>query len=98
MPVNIAGYGPARVAATSTQKISIALSAVSAASRTCASCLAQVDMTASPPVVVSAPQPAVSSLSGTPLLQSDATGDRVFVAYSGAQRRPNRFVKRGITE
>ena len=46
------------------------------------------DMTASPPIAVHAPQPAVSNLSGTPLLQSDATGDRVFLAYNAGHGGP----------
>jgi IPT/TIG domain-containing protein len=76
------GYNPARVAATSVQTVFVALSAEATSSGTCASCLSQLDLTTSPPTVQPAPQPAVTTVTGSPLLQADAAGDRVFLSFA----------------
>src|SRR5262249_52398390 len=73
--------GPARVAATSAQTVFVGLSGEGASTGGCSSCLAQMNIAASPPVVQPAPQPQVSTIVGAPLLQSNAAGDRVFVAF-----------------
>ncbi len=79
-----ASSGPARVAATSTQAVFVGLSGEGGSPSACSACLAQMDLTASPPTIQPAPQPEVSSLTGAPLVQSDASGDRVFVAFGAA--------------
>ena len=79
-----ANSGPARVAATSTQNVFVGLSAESGSSGPCTSCLGQVNLTANPPTIQPASQPEISTLSGAPLVQSNANGDQVFVAYGTA--------------
>ena len=91
VPVNVPGYGPARVAATSTQKVFVALQSIAGASAACSSCLTQLDLTASPPAVIPAPQPEVSTLAGSPLLQADAAGDKVFLAFDSDHGGPVAF-------
>ncbi len=82
------GYNPARVAATSAQTVFVALSAEATSSGTCASCLSQLDMTTNPPTVQPAPQPAVTTMTGSPLLQADAAGDRVFLSFATSPGGP----------
>lgn len=79
-----AASGPARVAATSTQNVFVGLSAESGSSGPCTSCLGQLNLAASPPAIQPASQPEISSLSGAPLVQSNANGEQVFVAYGTA--------------
>ena len=79
-----ANSGPARVAATSTQSVFVGLSAESGSSGPCTSCLGDLNLTANPPAIQPASQPEISSLSGAPLVQSNANGDQVFVAYGTA--------------
>lgn len=79
-----ANSGPARVAPTSTQNVFVGLSAESGSSGPCTSCLGQLNLTANPPAIQPASQPEISSLSGAPLVQSNANGDQVFVAYGTA--------------
>jgi len=80
--------GPSRVAATSTQNVFVGLSAEASSSGGCAFCLGQLNLTASPPVIQAASQPEISSLTGAPLLQSNGTGDQVFVAFAAAPGGP----------
>src|ERR1035438_9726485 len=42
-----------------------------------------MDLSVSPPMVQTAPQPEVSSLLGAPLLQGSSTGDHVVLAFVG---------------
>jgi hypothetical protein len=87
----VAGFlnsGPARVAATSTQTVFVAMSGEGSASGSCSSCLSQLNLSASPPTVQPAPQPEVTSLTGAPLVQADAAGDRVFLAYNSVPGGP----------
>jgi hypothetical protein len=87
----VAGFlnsGPARVAATSTQTVFVAMSGEGSSSGSCSSCLSQLNLSASPPTVQPAPQPEVTSLTGAPLVQADAAGDRVFLAYNSAPGGP----------
>ena len=72
--------GPARVAATSTQAVFVGLSGEGGSS-SCSTCLAQMNLAASPPTIQPAPQPEVTSLTGAPLVQGDATGAHVFVSF-----------------
>lgn len=76
--------GPARVAATSVQTVFVGLSGEGGSSGACSTCLAQMNLTASPPTIQPAPQPEVTSLTGAPLLQSSAAGDQVFLAFASA--------------
>jgi hypothetical protein len=80
--------GPARVAATSTQIVFVGLSGESGSSGACSTCLAQMNLTASPPTIQPAPQPEVTSITGAPLVQGTAAGDHVFVAFGAAPGGP----------
>jgi hypothetical protein len=80
--------GPARVAATSTQTVFVGLNGEGGSSGACSTCLAQLNLAASPPTIQPAPQPEVTSLTGSPLVQSDATGNRVFVSFGSAPGGP----------
>jgi hypothetical protein len=87
----VAGFansGPARVAATSTQNVFVGLSAESAASGACTSCLGQLNLAASPPTLQQATEPEVTSLTGAPLVQSNGNGNQVFVAFANAPGGP----------
>jgi hypothetical protein len=79
--------GPALVAATSAQTVFVSISAEGSTS-TCPTCLAQMNLSASPPTVEPAPQPQVSSLAGAPLLHANAAGDRVFLAFGSTTAGP----------
>jgi hypothetical protein len=106
----VAGFlnsGPARVAATSTQTVFVSLSGEGGTSGACSGCLAQLDLTASPPTIQPAPQPEVTSLTGSPLVQSNASGDQVFLAYDAVPggpvgiwtaSTPNQFITSMATE
>jgi hypothetical protein len=80
--------GPARVAATSAQTVFVGLSGEGGSSGACSTCLAQMNLTASPPTIQPAPQPEVTSLTGAPLLQSNTAGDQVFLAFASAPGGP----------
>lgn len=80
--------GPARVAATSTQTVFVGLSGEGGSSGACSTCLAQMNLMVSPPTIQPAPQPEVTSLTGAPLVQGTAAGDRVFVAFGAAPGGP----------
>ncbi len=76
------GYNPARVAATSTETVFVALSAEATLSGQCTSCLSQLDLTTNPPTVQSAPQPELTNLTASPLVLADAAGDRLFLCFA----------------
>ena len=80
--------GPARVAATSNLTVFVGLSGEGSSTGACNGCLGQMNLLASPPVFQPAPQPEVSSLTGTPLLQADAVGDVAFLAYDSSPGGP----------
>ena len=80
--------GPARVAATSAQTVFVGLSGEGGGSGGCSSCISQMNLTANPPTVQPAPQPQVAFLTGAPLLQAGATGDRVYFAFTNAPGGP----------
>jgi hypothetical protein len=77
----LASSGPSRVAATSAQTVFVGLSAEGGSVGGCAACLSQMNLSVSPPVVQTAPQPEVSSLLGAPLLQGNSAGDHVVFAF-----------------
>jgi len=86
----VAGFassGPARVAATSAQTVFVGLSG-EGGTGACNNCLGQMNILVSPPVFEPAPQPEVSALTGTPLLQADAAGDVAFLAYDTSPGGP----------
>jgi len=83
-----ANSGPARVAATSAQTVFVGLSGEGGSSGACSACLAQMNLTASPPTIQPAPQPQVTTLTGAPLVQSSASGDHVFVAFGASPGGP----------
>jgi hypothetical protein len=76
------GYNPTRVAATSAKTVFVALSAEATPSGQCTSCLSQLDLTTNPPTIQSAPQPELTNLTASPLVQADAAGGRVFLAFA----------------
>jgi hypothetical protein len=78
----VANSGPSRVAATSAQTVFVGLSAEGGSGNGCASCLTQMDLSVSPPVVQTPPQPEVSSLLGAPLLQGSSGGEHVVLAFA----------------
>lgn len=80
--------GPARVATTSVQTVFVGLSGEGGSGGSCSTCLAQMNLVANPPTIQPAPQPEVTSLTGAPLLQSNATGDQVFLAFASAPGGP----------
>ncbi len=80
VPVNVTGFGPARVAATSAQTAFVSLVPVASSPGPCTGCLSELNLTAS--TIAPAPQPEVTTMTGTPLLQADAAGDRVFLAFA----------------
>jgi hypothetical protein len=87
----VAGFlnsGPARVAATSAQTVFVAMSGEGASSAACSSCLSQLNLSAIPPTVQPAPPPEVTTLTGVPLVQADAAGDTVFLAYDAVPAGP----------
>jgi IPT/TIG domain len=79
--------GPARVAATNAQSVFVGLTG-EGGTGACNNCLGQMNILASPPAYAPAPQPEVSSLTGTPLLQADAAGDLAFLAYDTSPGGP----------
>jgi len=83
-----ANSGPARVAATSTQTVFVALSGEGGSSGPCSACLAQMNLAASPPTIQPAPQPQLTGLTGAPLVQGSASGDHVFVAFGASSGGP----------
>jgi len=83
-----ANSGPARVAATSTQTVFVGLSGEGGSSGSCSACLAQMNLTVSPPTIQLAPQPQVTSLAGAPLVQGSSSGDQVFAAFGSSPGGP----------
>jgi hypothetical protein len=83
-----ANSGPALVAATSTQTVFVSLSGQNGSSGACSICLAQMNLSVSPPTVQVAPQQGVSSLTGAPLVHGTAVGDQVFVAFGASPGGP----------
>lgn len=79
---------PTRVAATSTHAVFVGFSFDPGSSGACSTCLAQMDLTASPPTIQPAPQPEITTLTGAPLVQANAAGDRVFLAFGSAPGGP----------
>lgn len=80
--------GPARVAATSMQTVFVGLSGEGGSSGACSTCLAQLNLTSTPPAIQPAPQPEVTTLTGAPLLQSNAAGDQVYLSFASAPGGP----------
>ncbi len=79
VPLNAPGFGPARVTATSNQTVFVSLQSVASSPGPCNGCLWQLNI--STRTITAAPQPQVAAMTATPLLQSDASGDRIFVAF-----------------
>ncbi len=86
----VAGFansGPARVAATSAQTVFVGLTG-DGEQGACSSCLGQLDLAVNPPVLQAATQPEVTSITGAPLLQANAAGDRVLVSFGATSGGP----------
>ena len=87
----VAGFsasGPSRLAATSTQTVFVGLSGEGTSAGSCNNCLGQMNLLASPPSFQPAPQPEVTTLTGSPLLQSDLAGDTAYLAYASSPGGP----------
>jgi hypothetical protein len=87
----VAGFmnsGPARVTATSAQTVFVGLSGEGSSTGSCNNCLGQMNLMASPPSFQPAPQPEVSTLTGAPLVQADASGDTAYLGYDSAPGGP----------
>ena len=67
---------------TNAQTAFVSLVPTSSTPEPCTGCLSQLDLAASTPTIQQAPQPEVSTLTGTPLLQADTTGDSVFLVFN----------------
>lgn len=80
--------GPSRVAATSAQTVFVGMGAEGSQQSGCSTCLGQMDISTSPPTVMPASQPEISFLTGSPLLQSNSAGDRVFFSFPTAPGGP----------
>lgn len=80
--------GPARVTATSTQIVFVSMSGDSGSTGACSTCLGQLNLSVLPLVLQPAPQPEIASLTGAPLLQSNATGEQIFVAFGNSPGGP----------
>ncbi len=80
--------GRARVAATNAKPAFVALTAEAGQANACSTCLAQLDLSVSPPTIQPAPQPQAAHLTGLPLVQSSAAGDRAFLSFGAAPGGP----------
>ena len=80
--------GPSRVAATNAQTVFVGLSAEGGAQGGCSTCLGQMNISSFPPSIVPATQPEISFLTASPLLESTAGGDRVFLGFGSAPGGP----------
>ncbi len=79
VPLNMPAFGPARVTATSNQTVFVSLQNIASSPGPCNSCLVQFDLSSR--TITGAPEPQVATMTTTPLLQSDAAGDRIFTAF-----------------
>lgn len=86
--VAASGYNPARVAATNLQTVFVAFSAEATPSAMCSSCVAQLDLSATPPTIQPLLQPELATLTASPLLQADPAGDRVILSFATAPGGP----------
>ena len=66
VPVNVPGFGPARIAATNAQTAFVSLVPIASSPGPCTGCLAQLNLAASTPTIQPAPQPEVTTMTGTP--------------------------------
>jgi hypothetical protein len=87
----VGGYpdsGPARVAATSTQKIFVSMS-IEQPNTTAigCGCISQIDLSVSPPTVGAGPTVHLNGLT-IPYISADALGDTVFLAYASIPGGP----------
>jgi len=64
------------------------MSGEGSSSAACSGCLSQLNLSVTPPAVQPAPQPEVTTLVGVPLVQADAAGDTVFLAYDAVPTGP----------
>ena len=83
-----ANSGPVRVAATSAQTVFVGLAAYGGGSPGCSTCLAQMNLSASPISVQTAPQPQVSALTSAPLVEASADGSTAFLSFAEAPGQP----------
>ena len=92
--VNVGGVavfsnsGPSRVVATSAQTVFVSLFGQGSSTGSCNNCLGQMDLQASPPSYQTTPQPEVTSLTGSPLLQANVAGDIAYLAFDTSPGGP----------
>ncbi|HZC66500.1 MAG TPA: IPT/TIG domain-containing protein, partial [Candidatus Dormibacteraeota bacterium] len=75
------------VAATSAQTVFVGLTG-EGGQGACSSCLGQLNLAVNPPLFQAVTQPEVTRITGAPLLQSNAAGDRVFVSFGASPGSP----------
>jgi len=73
------------------QTVFVGLSGEGGSGGACSTCLAQLNLAASRQRFQPAPQPEVTSLTGAPLVRSDAIGDHVFVSFGSAPDGPSLY-------
>jgi hypothetical protein len=83
-----ANSGPVRVAATSAQTVFVGLAGYGGNTVGCSTCLQQMDLSSSPASVQTAPQPQVSALTSSPLLDASADGSAAFFSFASAPGQP----------
>ena len=83
-----ANSGPVRIAATSAQTVFVGLAGYSGNNSPCSTCLQQMDLTASPVSVQTAPQADVSALISAPLVDASGDGSAAFFSFASAPGQP----------
>jgi hypothetical protein len=86
----VAGFlnsGPSRVSVTSDSTVFVAMSG-EGGSAWCSGCLGQLNLVSGTPAYEPAPQPEVTSVVGTPLLQADAAGDILYLSFGNSAQGP----------
>jgi IPT/TIG domain-containing protein len=83
-----ANSGPVRVAATSAQSVFVGLAGFGGNTSGCSTCLQQMNLSASPVTVQTAPQPQVASLTGSPLVDASSDGSEAFFGFASAPGQP----------
>jgi hypothetical protein len=86
----VAGFlnsGPSRVSVTSDSTVFVAMSG-EGGSAWCSGCLGQLNLVSGTPTYETAPQPEVTSVVGTPLLQADAAGDILYLSFGNSAQGP----------
>jgi IPT/TIG domain len=82
VPLSGTAYNPTRLAPLGSQTVLVSLSAEAMSTGICSSCISQLDLSATPPTIQPLAQPELATITASPLVQSDAAGDRVVLAFA----------------